>query len=267
VQPSTEQVRAYARDGFVIVPQWLSAAEVASVRSRVEPLFLRHEWATGIAPDEVNFTHGVTEPNRTRQLCNVWKSDPAVADVVLAPRIGEFAAALEGVDGMRIVQDNLLWKPPSGKALGAHRDAEFVDFLDPANMTTCWMALDDTRADTGTIVYVRGSHRWPRTERGGQFHAPDDWLARAREVAPPGDPLELVPVEVPAGGAAFHHGWTMHGSPPNQRADGERRSVVSHLAWAGTRHHPSNRHPVYSRYQRPGSTELDQAFFPVLWRR
>ena len=267
VLPTPEQVEAYHRDGFVILPRWLTPQELRAVRDRVEPLFLRHEWATGIAPDEVNFTAGVTEPTRTRQLCNVWKADPAVAAVVLAPRIGQFAAALEGVDGMRIVQDNLLWKPPRGNALGSHRDAAFVDFLDPANMTTCWMALDDTRADTGTIYYVRGSHLWPRTSLGGQFHAPDDWLAYAREVAPPGDPLDLVPVEVPAGGAAFHHGWTMHGSPPNERADGERRSVVSHLARVDTRHHPSNRHPIYSRYQQPGSTELDPAFFPVLWRR
>ena len=265
-EPTQEQIEAYRRDGFLIVPQWLSPAEVDAVRNRMEPLFLRHEWATGIAPDEVNFTAGVTAADRTRQLCNAWKSDPAVAAVVLAERNGEFAAALEDLDGMRIIQDNLLWKPPSGRALGAHRDAEYLEFLDPVNMTTCWMALDDTRADTGTIYYLRGSHRWPPTTRGGEFHAPDDWLAHARAVAPEGDPFELVPVEVPAGGAAFHHGWMMHGSPPNERADGERRSVVSHLAWWRTRHHPTNRHPVYSRYLRPGSVELDEAFFPIVWR-
>jgi len=266
-RPTAEQVEAYRRDGFLVVPQWLSPAEVESVRDRMDPLFLRHEWATGLAPDEVNYTAGVTPPERTRQLCNAWKADPAVARIVLAPQVGEFAAALEGADGMRIVQDNLLWKPPGGLALGSHRDAEYLEWLDPPNMTTCWMALDDTRADTGTIHYVRGSHRWPRTQKDGQFHAPDDWLAHARGCAPDGDPLDLVPVEVQAGGAAFHHGWTMHGSPPNERADGQRRSVVSHLARSDTRHHPVHRHPVYSRYQRPGSLLLDDASFPLVWQR
>jgi len=265
MRPTTAQIEAYRRDGFLILPEWLSSAEVTSVRERFEPLFLRHEWATGVAPDEVNFTAGVTPDDRTRQLCNAWKADPAIAAVVLATRVGEFAAALEGRDGMRIIQDNLLWKPPSGRALGAHRDNEYLEFLEPVNMTTCWMALDDTRADTGTIYYLRGSHRWPPTGRGGEFHAPEEWLAHARAAAPSGDPFDLVPVEVPAGGAAFHHGWTMHGSPPNERSDGQRRSVVSHLAWSGTRHHPTNRHPVYSRYLRPPSTELDDAFFPVVW--
>ena len=26
-------------------------------------------------------------------------------------------------------------------------------------------------------------------------------------------------------------------------------------------------HPVYSHYRRPGERELDEAFFPVMWRR
>ena len=129
----------------------------------------------------------------------------------------------------------MIWKPPSGKALLCHQDAAYLPFLDPPNMTTCWMALDDTRADTGTIFYVRGSHRWPRAARGGTFHAPDDWLGHVRESAPGGadSELELVPIEVPAGGAAFHDGWTFHGSPPNERADAERRSVISHLITDG----------------------------------
>jgi phytanoyl-CoA hydroxylase len=133
-------------------------------------------------------------------------------------------------------------------------------------MTTCWMALDDTAADTGTIYYVRGSHRWAHGPLGGTFHAPEDWLAHVREAMPSDSELELVPIEVPAGGAAFHDGWTFHGSPANQRADAERRSIVSHMISTRTRWNPAHPHPVYSRYRRPDEIELDEAFFPVLWR-
>jgi hypothetical protein len=87
-----------------------------------------------------------------------------------------------------------------------------------------------------------------------------------RDSVPDGEELELVPIEVPAGGAAFHDGWTFHGSPPNERADGERRSIISHLVSTDTRWSDGPPHPVYSRYRRPGETELDEAFFPVLWR-
>ena len=133
-------------------------------------------------------------------------------------------------------------------------------------MTTCWIALDDTAADGGTIYYVAGSHRWPHAPLGGTFHAPDDWLAHVREAMPAGAELELVPIEVPAGGAAFHDGWTFHGSPVNERADAHRRSIISHMISSATRWNPAAAHPVYSRYRRPGEIELDEAFFPILWR-
>ena len=97
----------------------------------------------------------------------------------------------------------MCWKPPGSKALLAHQDAAYETFIVPMNMTTCWIALDDTHADTGTIYYARGSHLWGRMPMGGQFHAPDDWTGHARQVAPPElyDQVEWVPIEVPAGAA------------------------------------------------------------------
>ena len=73
---------------------------------------------------------------------------------------------------------------------------------------------------------------------------------------------------MPAGGAAFHDGWTWHGSPPNERADAERRSIISHMVTSDTRLERARaRTRLYSRYRRPGERELDEAFFPVVWRR
>lgn len=265
MQPTADQLERYRHDGFLVVDAFLPPIEVERLREHFSRVF-EHDWETGLAPDEVNYLPGVTAPELTRQLCNVWKSDRVLAATVLSARVGEFAARLAGHAGVRIAQDNAIWKPPSGKALLCHQDAAYLDHFDPPNMTTCWMALDDTAADSGTIYYVRGSHRWPHSPLGGRFHAPDDWLAHVREAMPPEAQLELVPIEVPAGGAAFHDGWTFHGSPANERADAERRAIISHLIAAGTRWNPARPHPIYSRYRRPGELELDEAFFPVLWR-
>jgi ectoine hydroxylase-related dioxygenase (phytanoyl-CoA dioxygenase family) len=265
VLPSPEQIQTYRRDGFLVVEEWLAPDEVERLRTRFHRCFA-HEWESGLQPDEVNYDPETTPPDRTRQLCNVWKADRTIAATVLAERIGAFGAALGGAPGLRLIQDNLIWKPPSGKALLCHQDASYLDHLDPPNMTTCWMALDDTSADTGTIYYVRGSNHWPHADVGGHFHAPEDWLAHVRASMPADAELELVPIEVPAGGAAFHDGWTFHGSPPNERADRERRSLVSHMISTATRWNPEHPHPVYSKYRRPGERDLDEAFFPVMWR-
>ena len=264
MEPTSDQIQAYRRDGFLVVEEFLPRDEVERVRERFRRVF-EHKWETGLQPDEVNYVPGVTPPDKTRQLCNVWKSDRVLAATTLARRNAEFAAKLSGLPGLRLVQDNAIWKPPSGKALLCHQDAAYVEYLDPPNMTTCWMALDDTAADAGTIYYVRGSNRWPHFPVGGQFHAPEDWLGRVKEVMPADAELDLVAIEVPAGGAAIHDGWTFHGSPPNERSDSERRSIVSHMASTATRWNPERPHPIYSKYRRPGELEIDEAFFPVMW--
>jgi ectoine hydroxylase-related dioxygenase (phytanoyl-CoA dioxygenase family) len=265
IEPTPGQIEDYRRDGFLILDVFLDQAQVVGARERFMRVF-EHEWETGLQPDEVNYQPGVTAPDLTRQLCNVWKADRTLAAVALSRQVGEFAARLAGLPGVRLAQDNAIWKPPAGRALLCHQDAAYLDHLDPPNMTTCWMALDDTAADTGTMYYARGSHRWPHGPLGGTFHAPEDWLAHVRGAMPAGGELELVAIEVPAGGAAFHDGWTFHGSPPNQRADAERRSIVSHMISTDTRWNPARQHPIYSRYRRPGERELDEAFFPILWR-
>lgn len=266
LRPTAEQMAAYDRDGFLIVPTFLAEHDVGRVLDRFTRVF-EHEWETGIAPDEVNYVPGATPPDRTRQLCNVWKSDRTLASVTLSPRSAAFAGELTGATALKINQDNLIWKPFSGRPLLAHQDGAYLGYLDPPNMITCWIALDDTSREAGTIYYARGSHRWPHATAGGQFHAPEDWLAWLEECRPAGAPLDLVPVEVPRGGAAFHGAWVFHGSPANERRDAERRSIISHFVEGSTRFDPLHPHPVYSRYRRPGETELDEAFFPVVWRR
>jgi ectoine hydroxylase-related dioxygenase (phytanoyl-CoA dioxygenase family) len=146
-----------------------------------------------------------------------------------------------------------------------HQDGSYADYLVPAEMITCWVALDDTHAQGGTIEYVRGSHRWPKVPPDrGSFHAPDDWLAPMRKAAPDGVEPERVPVVVKAGGCTFHHSLTFHGSGPNE-ATVERRALVSHLVPVETRFHPTNTDVTYSRYRRRGDLSLDESFFPVLW--
>ena len=137
--------------------------------------------------------------------------------------MGEFATRLAGLPGVRLAEDNAMLGASPWRGAVLDQDAAYLDHLDPPNMTTCWMALDDTAADTGTIYYVRGSHRWPHAPLGGTFHAPDDWLAHVRSSIPPATDLELVPIEVAAGGAAFHDGWTFPAvrrmSEPTRSAD------------------------------------------------
>ena len=257
-----EQVERFHRDGFLIFDEGLVSERVLELlRERYESLFAG-EYETGIRPDEVNWVPGRDPEDRTRQLCNAWKADTVVAAQVLSERIGRLAAQLMGYRGVRILQDNVLWKPPGTKAIGFHQDSSYADYLVP----TCWVALDDTEDDAGPLEFVRGSNRWPKSAPDrSQFHAPDDWLAGARAAAPEGAEFEIVPVVVKAGGGSFHHGLTWHGSAPNRSSRVARRALVSHLIPVETRFHETNVDVTYSRYRRRRDLSLDESFFPVLW--
>jgi len=263
---TTEQVEAFQRDGFLIVEEGLvSERGLELLRERYVPLF-DGEYETGIRPDEVNWVPGRDPEDRTRQLCNAWKSDGVVAAQVLSERTGRLASQLAGYNGVRILQDNVLWKPPGTKAIGFHQDSSYANYLVPPEMITCWISLHETQADAGPLEFVRGSNHWPKSppERT-QFHAPDDWLAGARAAAPEGDELEIVPVVVTAGGGSFHHGLTWHGSSPNRSAATARMALVSHMLPVEVRFHETNVDVTYSRYRRRGDLSLDESFFPVMW--
>ena len=261
-----EQVESFRHDGFLILEEGLvSERGLELLRERYEPLF-DGGYETGIRPDEVNWVPGRDPADRTRQLCNAWKADSVVAAQVLSERTGRLAAQLAGYRGVRILQDNVLWKPPGTKAIGFHQDSSYADYLVPAEMITCWISLHETQANAGPIEFVRGSHAWPKAPPArSEFHAPDDWLAGPRAASPAGAELDLVPVVVKPGGGSFHHGLTWHGSAPNTSGTVARMALVSHFVPVETRFHETNVDLTYSRYRRRGDLSLDESFFPVVW--
>jgi ectoine hydroxylase-related dioxygenase (phytanoyl-CoA dioxygenase family) len=267
IEFTDEQRRRFEEDGFLILDRFIAESEAARVAARFEPLF-RGAFETGLYPDEWNWREGRDPEDRTRQICNGWKSDYTVASLVLRAEVGRLCAELAGWPGARIAQDNIIWKPPGAKPLGYHQDDSYTGWIDPPHMLTCWIALDPTTAAGGTIEYVRGSHKWPVSPPIRQFHAPDDYRRELKEAAASVGirDYEIVPVEVPAGGCAFHHGATWHGSDTN-RGKGPRRSAVAHCMSSEARFHPTRISYIYNRYKRVGDLTMDESFFPVLWRQ
>jgi ectoine hydroxylase-related dioxygenase (phytanoyl-CoA dioxygenase family) len=202
---------------------------------------------------------------------------------VLDQSIGRALAELAGWPGARVIQDNMLWKPPGAGALGYHQDNAYLAWYTPREMLSCWIALDDTSAEGGTVEFARGSHRWARAEGPtgdrwaraegptGEFHGPKDYRAPLeRAASAEGVAPEIVPVEVPAGGGAFHHGWTWHGSGVN-RTQRDRRALVVHGASSEARFVPERlaegNGPIYGRYRRLDDDTMDDNHFPILWTR
>ena len=269
-----EQDRArFERDGFLVVENFLSPERVDALRGRFEPLFAGR-FDTGIYPDEWYWREGMSLPDVTRHMANAWKADLTIASLALSEDVGRAGAFLAGWDGARLGQDTIWWKPPGTKAVAYHQDSSFMDFLTPARTVTCWVALDDTQRDAGTLEYVPGSHRWPLTPIPEGFHAPEDYRAAMRHAASEAGiaPPDPVAIEVPAGSCVFHAGEVWHGSGPNRSGSvggsgRMRRAIGVHLLHHEARFSEQPGGYIYRRYQRTGDPTMDESFFPVVWSR
>ena len=265
--PTSDRTR-FDRDGFLIVDRLIDTAMLPRLHQAFEDLF-RGRFETGVHPDEVNWQYENGDTDKTRQICNGWKANRDIARVVLDESLGRAIGELAGWPGVRIMIDNVLWKPPATKSLGFHQDSAYLSWFTPSDLLTCWIALDRTSADGGTIEFVRGSQRWPLDEPEGEFHAPEDYRAPMYAAAArAGAEAEIVYVEVEAGGGSFHHGWTWHGSGPNRGAN-PRRALVLHAMRSDVEYQPQHFDqgigPIYSRYKRLADNRLDENYFPILW--
>jgi len=200
-------------------------------------------------------------------MTNAWKADLGVARLALSADVARAACLLTGWSGVRLGQDSIWWKAPKTKPISLHQDSSFMDFLDPPSTITCWITLDDTAPEAGTIEYVPGSHRWPLTTLPSAFHGDEDYRAPMHTAA---DAVGIVPpapqyVIAPAGSCVFHAGEIWHGSGPNITNDRMRRSIGIHLLPEEAHFSGRPGGYIYRRYQRTGETILDESFFPIVW--
>ena len=139
MQITTEQIARLREDGFVSVSRLLDEQGVEAARNAFDSLF-RGEFERGILPDEVNWKEGKSDPSFTRQICNAWKANAAIAKIVLRKDIGKAIATLADWQGARILQDNAISKPPGARALGYHQYSAYHPWLSPQLMVSCWIA-------------------------------------------------------------------------------------------------------------------------------
>jgi ectoine hydroxylase-related dioxygenase (phytanoyl-CoA dioxygenase family) len=165
-----------------------------------------------------------------RKIDNAWWADPDLADLATDARLGAIAARLLGVDRVRLWQDQLLHKPPTGEAatrIGWHQDWDsWRTVASTDRFVTAWVALDDVDVANGAMQVLPGSNRWGHLAGKSNFLGTDlDEQLRRLSVDHDVAPTHL---EMKAGQVSFHHVLTFHGSGSNT-SDRVRRSLAVHL--------------------------------------
>jgi phytanoyl-CoA hydroxylase len=114
-----ENIEEYRRNGFVVIDNLLTLAELAEWRSAVEEAVAERggikipgtDIKTG-HDDGINKEDADYYGNVFDQLLNLWQTNRHVRKLMLSEELGQMACRLSGASGMRIWHDQALIKRP-----------------------------------------------------------------------------------------------------------------------------------------------------------
>src|SRR5947209_2048097 len=114
---SRAEVDSYRENGFLVMPDFLDAGDLARWRSAVAAAAAaRAERPDGLS----NALDGEYYRGVFTQLSGLRRLSKDVEALLLDPRIGELAARLAGVEAVRLWNDQALFKPPFGNPTAWH---------------------------------------------------------------------------------------------------------------------------------------------------
>ena len=229
-------VARFHHDGFLIVPDLLSPAEVAQLCQAIPRTLDENRSTLGLpGPDTV--------PNPDRLLDDILcvHHIHKISDLFRAfaghDRITAHLEHLIGPD-VKCLQSQLFVKPPGFPGNAWHQDEGPIPTRD-RSLVAVWIALDDATGANGCLRIVPRSHRAGYLYPMREHHRPDEYDFTTEAYG--FDDSAVQPVELPAGSAVFFHGYLVHGSTRNT-SGGTRRALTYHymnsyslLPWQGGR--------------------------------
>jgi phytanoyl-CoA hydroxylase len=178
------------------------------------------------------------------------------------PKLGQAAATLAGVDGIRIWHDQALIKPPFGNPTGWHLDNPYWSFSSRDSISI-WVALDDATLANGCMWYLPGTHKSARFDGAGIGAN----MADLFRVYPEWRELEPVACPCPAGSAIFHNGLTAHAAGANMTNRPRRAMTCAYMPEGSTFNGVKNILPTeYFDSLRVGSLLDDDLINIPVWR-
>lgn len=237
-----DDVRTFHENGFVTVTEpVLSPDQLTELRDALQRVI---EGKSAAQPETKRNIGKDDRENVVIQIVNIWEAEPAFRDHLYNASIVPMIARLMDAETVRVWHDQVQIKPAQhGGSTTWHQDFPYWPVLEPAELVSAWVALEDATIENGCMSMVRRSHRWGAYHGGTIGNTATHDPAYDPAFLPPGEKVEVVPVEVPAGCVAFHHCLTWHGAPPN-RSERPRPAIAVHYMPGHTRYVPKREHLV-----------------------
>jgi len=263
---TSTQREQFDRDGFLVLPGFKSAADIAEVRARA------HALVDAFEPDGSTSVFSTRDQARTADAALIASADqvhcffeeeafnaegrlvvpkerainkighalhdldPVFERFSHGPELAALASDLGLVDP-KVWQSQVIFKQPAiGGEVRWHQDATFF-VSTPVSVTTFWFALEDAAVDNGCLWAEPGGHRGPLRER---FVRDGQQLTlEVLDRTPWPDQRTAVPLPCEAGTLIVFHGLLPHYSAPNRSAR-SRLAYTLHATDGRTSYAPTN---------------------------
>lgn len=211
-----DQIEQFAAQGYLVVEGLLSPAETNAAGRAVDAAVAKRN-----AHDTRKVNDKSTYEQSFIQCMRLWEDHADVREFTFNQNIAQAAAELLQVQAVRLWQDQALYKEAGGRETTAHQDQPFWPIGD-APLVSAWVPFDAVTLDSGAMGYVPGSHKAGRLTPVDITHQSEPYDV-LNDPALGNQSLEWV--EVPAGAAVFHHGYTVHAARANH-SDNTRRVMT-----------------------------------------
>jgi len=258
-----QQIDSYRQNGFLVIEGFLNPSELEHW-GRVTQEAVDERLAAGPGGGITN------QHNPDAYYAQVFTQCLKLADthaemreLMFDPRLGQLAATLAGVDGIRIWHDQALFKPPFGNPTAWHLDNPYWSFSS-RDALSIWVALDDATRDNGCLYYLPGSHVSATYANAGIGNNQADLFKKYpewREITSVGCPCS-------AGAAVFHNGLTAHGAGANMTNRPRRAMTCAYMPDGSTFNGQQNILPdAYLQSLKIGDLLNDDTINPLIWHK
>ncbi len=221
----SEIAEFYARNGFYVLPDGFSAAEIQALRDETVRICAGEVGdvggADGRLPDETD------DELLRRYLCIHFphKISPLMHEALSQPKMVEALTAMIGPN-VKCMQSMLFVKAAGKPGQAWHQDEDYIPTRD-RSLCGAWIAMDDATTENGCLWIIPGSHQ-PGILWDQEWHGDKRFDCALESINFPYSDEDAIPVEVKAGAIVFFNGYTLHRSLPNRAKLGYRRALVNH---------------------------------------
>jgi phytanoyl-CoA hydroxylase len=261
---STQQLRNYKDQGFLVLSNFVDPKDCDELRTRANEMVRKFDTADGTSifstreqnrvadeyflnsANNISFffeenafnSDGSLKQNKELSINKIGHAlhdlDPVFDRFSRSNSIEQLAGDL-GIEKPLLLQSMYIFKQPHiGGEVNCHQDCTFL-YTEPHDILGLWFALEDATLENGCLWVFPGGHkrglksRWVRTENGMQFETYD---------ASPWPEDELVPLEVKKGSLIVLNGLLPHRSLEN-RSPKSRHAYTLHINNADS-HYPAD---------------------------